>query len=66
MLEWYFSGWGGGGWGGWMVGEIEIKAISVPIGIELGLIGTELGKKDNRSAWLKLFVMNISSCIVSF
>ena len=31
------------GWGGWVVGEIEIKAISVPIGIELQLIGTVLG-----------------------
>ena len=29
---------------GGVVGEIEIKAISVPIGIDLGLIGTELGK----------------------
>ena len=28
-----------------MVGGIESKAISLNIGIELGLIGTELGKK---------------------
>ena len=42
----WLGGWLGGWVGGWLGGwsDSDYKAISVPIGIELELIGTELGK----------------------